>query len=369
MNILVTGSKGFIGKNLIEKLNREENLVVYRFDADNTLNELENYIDKIDFIFHLAGVNKPKKEEEFLIINSKLTEDIINIIENKKKKIPILFSSSIQAKKDNAYGKSKLTAEKILKDYAIRNNAPIFIYQLPNVFGKWCKPNYNSVVATFCYNISREKPIKINDENVKLNLVHISNVIESFFSKLNNINYSDNFHFEVKKSYNTNLKELASLLYSFKESRKNLIMPKVNNEFIKILYSTYLSYLPKNNFSYDLNSHIDNRGSFSELFKMNNGGQFSVSTSKKGVLRGNHYHNIKTEKFIVIKGNAIARLRRIDSKEVIEYNLSDEKLVILDIPPGFTHNIENIGESEMTLLIWANELFDKDNPDTYIMEI
>jgi UDP-2-acetamido-2,6-beta-L-arabino-hexul-4-ose reductase len=368
MKVLVTGSNGFIGKNLIERLSRVENVEVFKFDKNNTTDDLENYIEKTDFIFHLAGINRPENIEEFYEGNSGLTERIISIVEKLDRAISILISSSTQAEFDNDYGKSKLGSEEALRSYAQKTGASIFIYRLPNVFGKWCKPNYNSVVATWCYNITHDIPLQINDKNTLLTLVYIDDVVESFVSHLND--KSSNLECHIGTTYQKNLGKIASLLEEFKESRTSLIVPKVGNGFEKALYGTYLSYLPTDKFSYELKGHSDQRGTFYEILKTLDSGQFSISTTKPGdIVRGNHYHNTKNEKFLLVKGEAIIELRDINSDEVIEYKVSDEKMEIVEMIPGYTHNIMNISNEEMILLIWANEAYNHDKPDTYYLEV
>ena len=368
MEVLVTGAKGFIGKNLLERLSRVENLVIHSFDTENKIDELEEYIDRIDFIFHLAGINRPENPEEFYKGNRDTIKELINLIEKRELKIPILVTSSIQVDRDNDYGRSKLQGEMFLREYSERNNVPVYIYRLPNVFGKWCRPNYNSVIATWCHNIANNIDIKISDKNISLNFVYIDDVVNTFTDHILE-NKERKAYYEIPISYTKTLGEIADLLYSFKENRNNLIIEKVGRGFERALYSTYLSYLPKDKFSYELIEHKDTRGAFVEILKTKDSGQFSISTSKPGITRGNHYHNTKNEKFLVIKGEAVIRFRHITSDEVIEYYVSDKKLEVVDIPVGYTHNITNIGDEEMVLVIWANELFDKENPDTYYLEV
>lgn len=368
MNVLITGSNGFIGKNLIERLSRIKEVKIFKFDKNTTFVELEKYIERIDFIFHLAGVNKPEKNEEFYKGNSELTRELITLIEKAKKKIPILISSSTQAQSNNDYGQSKLKSEKILEGYALKNSVPIYIYRLPNVFGKWCRPNYNSVVATWCHNITRDIPLKINDKDVILTLVYIDDVVESFVSHLHDD--SSSLKCQVNISYQKSLGEISKLLEEFKESRDSLMVPKVGKEFERVLYATYLSYLPTDKFSYELTGHSDERGTFYEILKTIDSGQFSISTTNPGdVIRGNHYHNTKNEKFLVVKGEAIIDLRDINSHEIIEYHVSDKKMEIVEMIPGYSHNIKNISNEVMILLIWANEVYEHDNPDTYYLKV
>ena len=368
MEVLVTGSNGFIGKNLLERLSRIENIKVHTFDIEDKIEDLEKKIDNIDFIFHLAGINRPQNVDEFYKGNRDTIKDLILIIEKKELKIPILVTSSIQVERDNDYGKSKLEGENLLREYSTKNDTPIYIYRLPNVFGKWCKPNYNSVIATWCNNIANDLDITVSDRAVKLNLVYIDDVVNTFSKHLTE-KIDNKEYYSIPTIYERTLGEILDLLYSFKNNRNTLIINKVGTGFERALYSTYLSYLPKDKFSYELTEHKDNRGAFVEIIKTFDSGQFSISTSKPGITRGNHYHNTKNEKFLVIKGEAIIRFRHIYSDEVIEYPVSDKKLEVVDIPVGYTHNITNTGDSEMILVIWANELFDKENPDTYFLEV
>ena len=367
MKILITGCEGFIAKNLIEHLKRNENLKLYLYCKNDSLTILEAYIKEVDFIFHLAGVNRPDNVEEFYSGNSDLTKKIVEILIAENKHIPILFSSSTQAILDNDYGKSKLKAEYILLSYSKQTKANISIYRLPNVFGKWSKPNYNSVVASWCYNITRSKDIEVNNPNTKLNLVYIDDVIESFINRLDK---NDNEQYiEIDEVYTKTLKEIKELLYRFKENRKTLIIPNVASGFERALYATYLSFLPMEDFSYELNGHQDNRGTFYEIVKTQNSGQFSLSTTASGVVRGGHYHHTKNEKFLVVKGEAIIEFRHIVTDEKISYKVSDKNMKIVEMIPGYTHNIKNIGDEEMILFLWANENYDENNPDTYYLEV
>jgi UDP-2-acetamido-2,6-beta-L-arabino-hexul-4-ose reductase len=368
MNVLITGSGGFIGKNLVERLSRIEDITILKYDKDNTLEQLDTFITKSDFIFHLAGVNRPEKNEEFYEGNSGLTQELIARIEKLDREIPILISSSIQADLDNDYGKSKLGSEVLLKEYSQRGSAPVFIYRLPNVFGKWCRPNYNSVVATWCYNITHNIPLQINNKETCLKLVYIDDVVDSFISHLQESNSCLNC--KVPITYEESLGNISRLLEAFKANRTSLIIPNVGSGFERVLYATYLSYLPKESFSYELKGHSDDRGTFYEILKTNNSGQFSISTTKAGdIIRGNHYHNTKNEKFLVVKGEAIIELRDINSTDIIEYHVSDKKMEIVEMIPGYTHNIKNISNEEMILFIWANETYNDNKPDTYYLEV
>ncbi len=367
MKILITGSNGFIAKNLIEHLKRNESLELYLYSKKDSLNILKAYVKEVDFIFHLAGINRPKNVEEFYEGNSNLTKNIINILKKENKQTPILLSSSTQSDLDNDYGKSKKESEELLVKYSEETNTNVFIYKLPNVFGKWSKPNYNSVVSTWCYNISHNLDIQINDKNAKLNLVYIDDVIKSFIEKLD-LN-STSQYFYIDTVYNKTLGEIEELLYKFRDNRNTLTIPNVSSGFERALYSTYLSYLSSDDFSYSLKGHKDERGTFYEILKTLDSGQFSLSTTAPGITRGNHYHHSKNEKFLVVKGEALIQFRHIITNKIIEYKVCDSKMEVVEMIPGYTHNIKNTGSDEMILFLWANESFDPQNPDTYFLEV
>ncbi len=366
MKILITGSNGFIAQNLIERLSREESLKLYLFSKDDSLDMLEAYVKEVDFIYHLAGVNRPKNSSEFYKKNVDLTQFLVDILRKLKKQTPIVFSSSTQALLANEYGNSKLSAEGVVLAYAKALSVPCYIYRLPNVFGKWSKPNYNSVIATWCYNISRDIPIEVNDRDYKMTLVYIDEVVSSFFECLSE---QKSTYITVENVYYKTLGEIRDLLFSFKENRNSLIIPNVGFGFERALYATYLSFLDKNDFSYKLNGHEDARGTFYEILKTEASGQFSLSTTKAGITRGNHYHNTKNEKFLVVKGRARIEFRHIFTEEIITYEVSDRSMEIVEMIPGYTHNITNIGSEELLLFLWANEQFDIKNPDTYFLKV
>ena len=371
-----------VNKEIVKILNFKNNEKKLKINEEKTLinnnsnNEKKdnNYI-KEDDIINVTNFKEERidytefKNEKTEIINNwkfELDKTIWNYYSELK--IPILVTSSIQVERDNDYGKSKLEGENLLREYSKKNNVPVYIYRLPNVFGKWCRPNYNSVIATWCNNIANDLDIIVSDRAVKLSLVYIDDVVNTFSKHLTE-KIENKEYYTIPTIYEKSLGEILDILYSFKNNRNNLIINKVGTGFERALYSTYLSYLPKDKFSYELTEHKDNRGAFVEIIKTFDSGQFSISTSKPGITRGNHYHNTKNEKFLVIKGEAIIRFRHIYSDEVIEYPVSDKKLEVVDIPVGYTHNITNTGDSEMILVIWANELFDKKNPDTYFLEV
>lgn len=369
MKILVTGANGFIGKNLIEELQHKEYNEIYKCDINTTEQELEEYIEKCEFIFHLAGVNRPEKEEDFMKGNFGFTSEMLDLLKKHNNKAPIVITSSIQAELDNPYGKSKKAGEDLMFSYEQETGAKVMVYRLPNVFGKWCRPNYNSVIATFCYNIARDLPIKVNDPDVILNLVYIDDVVEELIGALEGKAHSNDKFCYVPTVHTQKLGDIANLIYSFRESRKNLMIPNMGDAFTKKLYSTYLSYLPEKEFSYPSKMNIDNRGSFTEMFKSEERGQVSVNISKPGIVKGNHWHNTKNEKFIVVSGKGKIKFRKVGSDEVIEYNVSGDKIEVVDIPVGYTHSIENVGDTDMVTIMWANELFNPDKPDTYYLEV
>jgi len=364
---LITGSNGFIAKNLIEHLKRDEEIELYLYSKKDSITILEAYVKEVDFIFHLAGVNRPQNVSEFYEGNRDLTKSIVDILVKEGKATPIVLSSSTQSTLDNDYGKSKLEAENILMEYAKKTDAEVYIYRLPNVFGKWSKPNYNSVVSTWCHNIANNLEIQVNNRDAELSLVYVDNVVESFVEKL--ATRSDDKYVEIDVIYKKTLGEIEELLYQFKENRKTLVIPNVASGLERALYATYLSYLSTDKFSYELKGYKDNRGTFYEILKTQESGQFSLSTTAPGITRGSHYHHTKNEKFLVVKGEATIEFRHIVTDEKISYKVSDKKMEVVEMIPGYTHNIKNTGDEEMVLFLWANESFDQDNPDTYFLEV
>ncbi len=378
MKILVTGSSGFIGKNLIAELKNRGYDSILAYDKRSTAEQLDAYTKECDFVFHLAGVNRPKDEKEFMEGNFGFTSTLLEYLKKHKNKTPILATSSIQAQLENPYGKSKKAGEDLLLSYKQDTEVSVFIYRLPNVFGKWCKPNYNSVVATFCHNIANELPINISSREKAINLVYIDDVVKYFISELerfmdkegDNLVRDDKLNFyQVDPTYTRTLGEVVDLIYSFKESRISLQIPNLADPFIKKLYSTYTSYLPTDKFSYPLKMNFDQRGSFTEFIKTIQFGQVSINVSKPGIKKGDHWHHTKIEKFLVVSGRGIIRFRNADMESVIEYPVSSDKLEVIDIPVGYIHNITNTGDSDMVTIMWSNELYDPLNPDTYRMEI
>lgn len=367
MQVLITGSNGFIGKNLAICF-KEMGVRILHYTRDNFTEDLPGLIKESDFIFHLAGENRPIDEKKFDTVNFGLTESICEAIRFIGKTVPIIFASSTQAKIDNAYGRSKLKAEMSLKNLEIDTGNPVYIYRLPGVFGKFCKPNYNSVVATFCHNISRKLPILVNNPSSTISLVYIDDVVREFISIV-----QDDGNIEkdttIQPEYEITLEKLVDQLNCFWNSRGNLISERVGTGFIRKLYSTFVSYIPPEEFSYSLTAHSDERGMFAEMLKTQDSGQFSFFTVKPGVTRGGHYHHTKTEKFLVLSGNAEFQFRNIISNKSFQILSTSKELKIIETVPGWAHSITNIGKDEMVVMLWANEIFDPNNPDTINHEI
>jgi len=369
MNILITGAKGFIGKNLVAELKNRKYMNISEYGRDTETNKLDEYCKEADFVFHLAGVNRPKDQSEFMEGNFGFTSTLLDTLKKYKNTCPVMISSSIQAELDNPYGKSKKAGEDLLFNYSKETGAKVLVYRFPNVFGKWCRPNYNSVVATFCHNIAHDLPIQVNDPSVVMNLVYIDDVINELINALEGKENREGDFCEVSVVHTITLGKIVELIYSFKKNREERSIPDMSDDFIKKLYSTYLSYLPEEQFSYELKMNIDNRGSFTEFIKTPDRGQVSVNISKPGITKGNHWHHTKNEKFLVVSGKGIIRFRKIDSDEVLEYFVSGDKMEVVDIPTGYTHNIENLGDTDMVTIMWANEPFDPERPDTYYLEV
>lgn len=370
MKILVTGAEGFIGRNLISHLKHTTDHQISEIGRKSSPSDLQQALMETDFVFHLAGVNRPKLEEEFYIGNVELTAQICDYLAQIDREVPLVFSSSTQAILDNPYGRSKRQAEHKLTNYAETSGHPVVIYRLTNVFGKWCRPNYNSVVATFCHNIARDLPITISNRDIVVELVHVDDVVSAFVSELGGQHESGVHYHEAAPHYKVTLGELVDLLTAFKEMRQSLIVPPLDNPFTHRLYSTYLSYLEADNFAYSLQKRSDPRGCLAEFVKSESFGQIFVSRTEPGITRGNHYHHLKTEKFLVLEGEAIVRFRHIeDASDIIEYPVHGEEFKVVDIPPGYTHSIENIGTNVLITLFWASEIFDPTRPDTAYLDV
>lgn len=368
MKVLVTGAKGFIGRNLIAHLDERQDIEVLLFTRDNSETALEDLVMETDFVFHLAGVNRPQDSQEFQVDNTDLTCALCKAVEASGRPIPILYTSSMQAVIDNPYGISKLAGEDLLKDLSTRQGLKVYLFRLPNIFGKWARPNYNSVVATFCYNISRDLPIKINDPQAGITLMYIDDLIAQFIATMDGQVGGDSPG-AIGPQYSIAVGELANQLYAFRDSRNTLITEAVGNGLVRALYSTYLSYLPPERFAYEIAKHDDPRGVFVEVLKTHDSGQFSFFTAHPGVTRGGHYHHSKTEKFLVIKGKACFRFRHIVTDESHELYTSEEKPEIVETVPGWSHDITNVGDDEMIVMLWANEIFDQQHPDTFAMPV
>ncbi|MDC3315651.1 NAD-dependent epimerase/dehydratase family protein [Candidatus Thioglobus sp.] len=362
MNVLVTGSNGFIGKNLIVRLN-ELDVQITTFTRENLTQDLEELIKDADCIVHLAGENRPKDEKDFDVVNAGLTSSICDVVRSSGKNIPIILASSTQAELDNVYGKSKLDAEVAVRALEIDTGCPVHVYRLPGVFGKWCKPHYNSVVATFCHNISHDLSIQVNNPDFELSLVYIDDVVEEFVKIIQGV-MGDKKELSVQPEYKIKLGDLADQIKIFRESRESLITERVGGGLVGKLYSTYLSYISPEQFAYSIPSYGDERGMFAEMLKTKDSGQFSFFTSKPGVTRGGHYHHSKTEKFLVVQGEARFGFRHVALDATHEIVTTSKELKIVETVPGWSHNIINIGTEDMIVMLWANEIFDPDNPDT-----
>lgn len=362
MKILVTGANGFIGHNLCLRLEEAGSYELIKIDRNSTDDELHSGLLEADFVFHLAGVNRPKDTEEFSTGNVMLTRKIVEILESKDSTTPIILSSSTQAYNDNAYGLSKASAEKCVEEYGKKSGANYYIYRLPNVFGKWCRPNYNSFIATFCHNIANDIDIKIKDPSAPVTLIYIDDLCAEMLSLLEG---------KVKKGYplvspefTTTVGAVAELLFTFKNSRATLITEEVGIGFTRALYSTWLSYLRPQQFSYTVPSYSDTRGVFCEMLKTKSSGQFSFFTAHAGITRGGHYHHTKNEKFLVIKGSALFKFQHVLTHEIYELVVNADSYQIVETVPGWNHDITNIGDNELIVMLWANEIFDREFPDT-----
>ena len=398
MKILVTGAKGFVGKNLVCAFNNIKKGLdkthpsilieeVFEYDVDSSREDLDRFTKECDFVFNFAGVNRPKEQSEFMENNFGFAFELLSLLKKHNNKCPVMLSSSTQAtligRYNGEYGKSKLAGEELFFSYSKEIGAKVYIYRFPNLFGKWCRPNYNSAVATFCNNIANDLPIQVNDESIELELCYIDDLVNEMIGllegKVNRCNYDglnvvsdkNGKYCYVPTTHKVILKEIVSLLNRFKEQPKTLVIPELkNNSFAKKLYSTYLSYLPKEKVAFSLKGNFDDRGSFTELLKTENSGQFSLNISKPGITKGQHWHNTKWEFFIVVKGHARIEERKIGSDEVIEFEVSGDELKAVHMLPGYTHNIINLSDTEeLITLMWANELFDPNHPDTFFEKV
>lgn len=383
MNILITGAKGFVGKNLVSQLRNIQagkirnhalsgkDLHLYLYDIDSDPADLADYCDNADFVFNLAGVNRPENPEEFMKGNQGFVSTLLSTLKKYRNSCPVMVSSSTQAALDNPYGKSKRAGEDLLFEYSKETGAKVLVYRFPNVFGKWCRPNYNSAVATFCHHIARNLPIRVDDPSVVMNLVYIDDVVDELIHALIGNEHREGKYCIVPTIHTITLGKIVDLLYSFKENRADLNVPDGSDAFIKRLYATYLSYLPEDGFGYPLKMNVDERGSFTEIIRTPDRGQFSVNISKPHIAKGNHWHHTKNEKFVVVSGRGVIRFRNMNDSgaEVIEYFVSGDRIEVIDIPTGYTHNIENLGDTDLVTFMWCNECFDPNRPDTYFEKV
>jgi len=368
MKVLVTGASGFVGQNLIAHLSERRDVEIVRFTRENTVVDFPDLLAGVSFVFHLAGVNRPDNQQEFVDGNTDLTIALGAAIQATGRKIPVLYTSSSQAESDNPYGLSKRGAEQALLTLNTHYGSSVHIFRLPNVFGKWARSNYNSVVATFCHNIARNLPIKISDPSVQLTLVYIDDVVKQFIALMDGA-VATSLFVEVQPQYRITVDALAEQLHSFCDSRRSLVTEPVGTGLTRALYSTYLSYLPPESFAYEVPKYGDSRGVFVEMLKTKDSGQFSFFTAHPGITRGGHYHHSKTEKFLVIKGKACYRFRHIISGEFYELFTDGEQPQIVETVPGWTHDITNVGNDEMIVMLWANEIFDRETPDTFALPV
>lgn len=371
MNVLITGADGFVGKNLRLVLSERKDVQVHCFTRTDEIERLPTLLREADLVFHLAGVNRPQDPQEFASGNAGLTQALCQALCNEAdatgRRIPVIYTSSTQANRDNPYGHSKRGAEDALFAARDSHRIPVHVFRLPNVFGKWCKPNYNSAVATFCYNVARGLPIQVNDPAAPVTLVYVDDVIGRFVQLMDGADAqvdADGFAV-VSPQYTATVGELAAYIQSFRNSRESLVIDRVGTGLVRALYATYVSYLPVDSFAYTVPQYGDPRGVFVEMLKTPDCGQFSFFTAHPGITRGGHYHHTKTEKFLVIKGRARFKFRHMHTGETHELITSGEKAEIVETVPGWTHDITNIGEDEMIVMLWANEIFDRARPDTY----
>ena len=394
MNILVTGAQGFVGRNLCEALkcirdgkDKTRSIIIneiYEYDINTPEEYLDLYVFKADFVFNLAGVNRPKDEKEFMEGNFGFASKLLDSLKKHQNKCPVMISSSVQATligryANSDYGKSKLAGEELVFEYGKETGAKVLVYRFPNLFGKWCRPNYNSAVATFSHNIANDLPIQVNDRSVMLELLYIDDLIDEMLNALegkeSHCNYDgvdavldqNGRYCVAKNTHKVTLGEIVDLLYEFKNQPKTLVLPEIpKNSFAKKLYSTYLSYLPRESVSFPLKMNVDARGSFTELIKTKNSGQVSVNISKPGITKGQHWHHTKWELFIVVSGHGLIQMRKIGSDEVLNFEVSGEKIEAIHMLPGYTHNIINLSETEdLVTVMYANEEFDPSKPDTF----
>lgn len=369
MRVLVTGSEGFIARNLLSHLAERDGVEILGFNREDGDEVLASHVAAADFIFHLAGVNRPRDDVEFETENAGLTEKLCDLLARRGSAVPVVFSSSIQATMDNAYGRSKRRAEELLLASGERSGFPVYIFRLPNVFGKWAKPHYNSVVATFCFCGARSLPVRIDDPDAQLKILYIDDLVAMFLSALDRAPLEGSGYVPIGSTYSITVGELADQIQKFAGSRVSLVTERVGENLLRALYATYVSYLPTEDFSYVVPRHADPRGVFVEMLKTKDSGQFSFFTALPGVTRGGHYHHTKTEKFLIIRGEGRFRFRHLLTGEQVEIFTSEAESRVVETIPGWTHDITNIGETELVVMLWANEIFDRNAPDTYAQAV
>ena len=385
MNILITGAQGFVGRNLASQLKNirdgkagnyavsGKELSIFEYDLNSSPEELDDYCRKADFVFNLAGVNRPKDPTEFMQGNFGFASTLLSMLRKHGNTCPVMISSSIQAALDNPYGESKRAGEQLLFDYARETGAKVLVYRFPNLFGKWCRPNYNSVVATFCHNIAHDLPITVNDPSIEIHLAYIDDVVDELIAALSGREHREGDYCYIPGSHRVTLGKIAELLHEFRRMPETLALPDTTNGgFEKKLYSTYLSYLPTDRFAYNLKMNCDQRGSFTEIIRTADRGQVSVNISKPGITKGEHWHHTTNEKFVVVHGHGLIQLRRVGTDKngnaypVVGYEVSGENIRVVEMIPGYTHNIINLSDTEeLVTVMWANESFDPKKPDTY----
>jgi len=392
MKILITGAKGFVGQNLCAALNEiraghdqrgdhvlcpePANIEIFEYDIDSTPEQLDVWCADCDFVFNLAGVNRPKDNSEFMAGNFGFASDLLHALKRHKNTCPVMLSSSIQACLEgryagSEYGKSKKAGEDLFFAYGEETGAQVLVYRFPNLFGKWCRPNYNSAVATFCHNTANGLPIQVNDPAVELDLAYIDDVVEEMIRALRGeASRGAGGYCTVPVHHQTTLGFVADTILSFPKLRETLAVPELDEPLVKKLYSTYLSYLPREKFAYDLKMNCDSRGSFTEIIRTADRGQFSVNISKPGITKGNHWHHTKNEKFVVVSGYGLIQLRKIGTDEVVEFEVSGEQIRVVEMIPGYTHNIINLSQTQdLVTFMWANEAFEAEKPDTFYQEV
>lgn len=369
MKILITGANGFMGRNLVAALETSGEHTLYPYDIDTPAEALDAYCRDCEFVFHLAGVNRPKEQGEFMEGNFGFTSVLLDTLQKHANRCPVMLSSSTQATLHNPYGESKRAGEELLFSYGRKTGAPVYVFRFTNVFGKWSRPNYNSAVATFCYNIARDLPITVNDPATLMRLVYIDDLVAALTDLLSGKVTMDGEFCVAAPEHTVTLGRIAELLHAFRESRAALSVPDMSDAFTRKLYATYVSFLPMDGFAYPLHMHVDQRGSFTEFIRTFDRGQVSVNVAKPGVKKGSHWHHTKNEKFLVVSGKGVIRFKSYDGTEAVEYHVNGEEFTVVDIPTGYVHAIDNEGDTDLITIMWASEPFDPNRTDTYFREV